>query len=503
MVDFIPRITDIERSPVKSAARAIITLVLVAFGFSMFILFTNTVSFHARLYLFILIIFLAVFSFRPYMPLLLTVYILAVLIRPVQFYAGHKLFNVLDLFIVGLVLALLGDKVITGNLEWRYSRFNKYVYFFIAACLIATLRGLYVGSLPVNVFHETIYYTLYTALFFIMFNSIKERSEIRFFVWLFLVITFILCLLGMLEYIKATGYTGFLLYEVGTRVRSTLANANIYAGFLEVIIPLAICYLLIEKRRAVRVFLIALISLGYVNLLMTFSRGGFISGLISLFIILFFRVKKKVYSFIVLGITVVLILAASAYIARQLAVFNVEEIMTEGSITRRILGYTGMLQTIRENPVFGIGWGARFSYVPYGYFEPSRHHLVFFGHGNSTFFDIFVHMGLIGLLAYYVMIFYLLRNLLRQARTITDPEGAALPWGLFAGLTGLTFHLFFDGFIRWPTIGSVFWLLAGLAFANWYLYDKSSSPTVTRRPDKSLEVIKPFNERSAKPENKE
>jgi hypothetical protein len=346
------------------------------------------------------------------------------------------------------------------------------VYFFIGACLAGTVKGLLVGSLPINVFHEAIYYTLYTGLFFIVLNSITDKSEIRFFIWLFLILAFLLCVLGVFEYLKETGYTGFIQYRVTTRVSATLGNANVYAGFLEIIIPLSICLMLVEKRRGMKAFLIALIVLGYINLFMTFSRGGFISGLISLFIILFFRVKKRAYSFIVLGFTIIVILAASAFIARQLAIFNVETAFEEGSVVARVLSYTGNLRTVAENPVFGIGWGARFGYVPYGYYEPSHHVIYFFGHGNSTFFDIFTHLGTIGLLAYYTMIFALIVNLYRQAKAIVDPEAAALPWGLFAGFSGLTFHLLFDGFIKWPRMGSVFWIFTGLAFANWYLYKK-------------------------------
>jgi putative inorganic carbon (HCO3(-)) transporter len=472
VIDFLPDISDPDKMPVGSVLRPVLVTVMVLLAFSSFILLTNALNLHLRLYLFITLIWLSLFFFKPNMTILFIYYIIIVLIRPAKFIIGNKIFNMTDLYVVGLIIVFLGSRAITEDREWRRSDFNKYVYFFIAICLMGTLRGLYVGSLPVNVFHETIYYTLYAPLFFVFFNSIKEEKEIDFLIWLFFGIALLIFIWGVAEYLRGTGYTGFIQYNVKTRVGSTLGNPNVYAGFLELIIPLAICYLLVERRYYRRFFLVVLIALGYVNLFMTFSRGGFISALISLFLILFFRVKKKAYSFIVLAFTIIVLMAASAFIARQLAVFNIQEALIEGSLINRILSYSGNVKTIAENPLFGIGWGARFGYVPYGYYEPSHYVLMFFGHGNSTFLDIFTHLGLIGLLAFYGMIFALLRNLLKQARTISDPVVAALPWGLFAGFSGLTFHLLFDGFIKWPRMGSVFWIFAGLAFANWYLYTK-------------------------------
>ncbi|UCE26504.1 MAG: O-antigen ligase family protein [Candidatus Coatesbacteria bacterium] len=439
-----------------------------------FVAFTNLLSYHQRLFLFIALFPITLFLIRSYIPTLLTLYIVIVLVRNIRFEIGGTLFYVFDFFVLGLILVFLGIQALSKEKKWRRSGFNKFVFLFIGACLAGTVKGFLVGSLSINVLHETIYYTLYIGLFFIVFNSITDKSEIKYFIWLLLITAFLLCVLGVFEYLKATGYTGFVQYQVRTRIRSTLGNANIYAGFLELIIPLSICFLLVEKNRSIKAFLIALVALGYVNLFMTFSRGGFVSALISLFIILFFRVKKRAYSFIVLGFIILVIIAASAFIARQLAIFNVETALVEGSVVARVISYSGNLKTIFENPIFGIGWGARFGYSPYGYYEPSYDVIYKFGHGNSTFFDIFVHLGVVGLLAYYAMIFALLANLYKQARTIADPETAALPWGLFAGFTGLTFHLLFDGFIKWPAIGSVFWILAGLAFANWYLYKKQS-----------------------------
>jgi hypothetical protein len=479
---FLPDITAIEKKPVSSARHFILIFFLIIVLFILFIFFTNIFNYHRRLFLFLALIGIAIYSFRPYLPTLFLFYILATTVATIRFPIGHKLFNLLDFLLAGLILAFVTYKSLSKDYNWRYSVFNKYVYIFIGACLIAVVRGLYVGSVIEDVLHETIYYTLYTTLFFIIFNSIKSHREINFFVWLFLITALFNCLLGITEYFKGTGYSGFTQYTIHTRVRSTFSNANIYAGFLEVIIPIAISYLLIEKKRLNKIFLLTLIPLAYINLFMTFSRGGFISALISLFLILLFRVKKKLYSFIILGFTVLVLLSASAFIARQLAVFNVEEAMTEGSIINRVLSYSGNLKTIRENPVFGIGWGARFGYVPYGYYEPSHYPQMFFGHGNSTFLDIFVHTGLIGLVSFYTMIFFLLKNLLKQAQAITDPQIAALPWGLFAGFSGLTFHLLFDGFIKWPRIGSIFWIMAGLAFANWYLYAKKEG--LPQRPGK-------------------
>lgn len=483
MQNFLPDITAIKKKPVFSGRHFLLIFVLIITLFILFIPFTNIFNYHRRLFLFLALIGITIYSFRPYLPTLFFFYILATTVGTLRFHIGHKLFNLLDFLLIGLILAFVTYKSLSKDYEWRYSAFNIYVYIFIGACLIAVLRGLYVGSILVDVLHETIYYTLYVTLFFITFNSLKTEREIDFFIWLFLIIGFFTCLVGITEYIRGTGYTGFIQYRFQTRVNSTFSNANVYAGFLEIIIPIAICYLLIEKKPINKTFLLILIPLGYMNLFMTFSRGGFISALISLFLILLLRVKKKTYSFIVLGFTVLILISASAFIARQLVVFNIEEAMTEGSIINRVLSYSGNLKTIRENPIFGIGWGARFGYVPYGYYEPSHYPQRFFGHGNSTFLDIFVHTGLIGLVSFYTMIFFLLKNLLKQAQTIADPRIAALPWGLFAGFSGLTFHLLFDGFIKWPRIGSIFWILTGLAFANWYLYAKKAG--LPQRPGKN------------------
>lgn len=287
-----------------------------------------------------------------------------------------------------------------------------------------------------------------------------------------LLITILLAaLVGVMQYFSFTSFSRVdmsLGYIYRGRVASFFGNPNVFAGYLELSIPLALALFFIEKDIKWKATAMTVVILGVLSVLYTFSRGGLISTFIGCGITLLYVFRKKVWVPVLLGITTIFVLIQfAATFERQMSfIMNPQDQMTQPTLLHRYISYRGFLNQFSESPGTGVGYGARSFYWGrsrlYSFWEVrfgvSTESIPRFGGLNSLFLNHAVKGGIVSLvsvLLVFAVIFVAFFKALRIGKGV-------LAVALFAGLFSFMVHQVVGNQLRFPTVNSQFWIVSGL-----------------------------------------
>ncbi|MBI4469251.1 MAG: O-antigen ligase family protein [Acidobacteria bacterium] len=250
------------------------------------------------------------------------------------------------------------------------------------------------------------------------------------------------------------------------RAYGTLGNPNRVAWFLSTSSVMMSAYLVKSTCKHERRALLISLALCMAALMLTQSRGSLLMALVVLGSLCFVLWRKRDQGYravaglmaaALLCIGAGLILAPSTMMARAADV---------GSIRGRVAHWREALELIREQPVFGVGWGN---------FEPAfaRHvlaeprpvsgaavTLTALDHLHNEYLETAVETGLPGMLLLILLLGTLVRYGVRRAEA--DP----LVLTSLVGLIQISLLSIYDFPFREPTTWILLWLNAGIILAN-------------------------------------
>ncbi|RKZ10519.1 hypothetical protein DRQ25_02745 [Candidatus Fermentibacteria bacterium] len=277
--------------------------------------------------------------------------------------------------------------------------------------------------------------------------------------------------IGVIQYISITSFSRVDLglgYVYRGRIASLFGNANIFAGYLELGIPIAIALLVTEKDIKWRITAAVAIVLGILSVLYTFSRGGLLGVFLGCGITLVYIFRSKVWIPILIGILAVVLLVMSVgTFERQMTFFmDPSAHLTQPTILHRYITYRGFINQFTASPVTGVGWGAREFYwgrsMLYSFWEVrhcvSREKIVTFGGLNSLFLNHAVKGGIVSLLSVLLVFATIYKAFFRALKR----GGGVLAVAMFAGIFSFMIHQIIGNQLRFPTVNSQFWIVTGL-----------------------------------------
>ncbi len=259
---------------------------------------------------------------------------------------------------------------------------------------------------------------------------------------------------------------------IRTRAAGPVGEQNRYAQIMLVLIPLAVFRFRNEPSRILRVAALgsAVVIIGAIVL--TFSRGAFVSLVALLLLMLGLHYIKRSYVFaaFVLGSIVVVAgepdyLTRLSSLGRVGAIFNMSENArpdTDISALRRFAGNLASLEVWMDYPVLGVGPGL---YARY-YATPAVNRLgLVLQERNFPSHNLYLEMaaetGIIGLTCFMAIIVQLVIRLWRKRKQLAgkDSEASDLATAFFLSIiaylvSGIFLHLAYPRY---------FWLLIALA----------------------------------------
>lgn len=182
--------------------------------------------------------------------------------------------------------------------------------------------------------------------------------------------------------------------ELKKRIFSTLENPNVLAGYLDVFICLALGLLAKVERRSQKFILLVAIVMFAACLVMTYSRGAFLTLVVVLAIYGVLQDWRVVALFaVVMGL---IAYNDTTFINRLVSTFS----MTDSSEGVRVGIWVSTSAMIADHPFAGIGWGAyQFVYPQYNYYVADPSIIIY--HAHNLYLNCAAEVGIVGALAFF------------------------------------------------------------------------------------------------------
>jgi len=257
-----------------------------------------------------------------------------------------------------LMVELAGKRKTTFNF---YPRLAVPTILYIEVCVLTLLWAPQMDLAVMEI------YTMAKLffIFIILANQIRDVQDIRRVAWALALIVGLESFIGVLQMIKG-GTLGLaflgepVIREEGAgpwRVMGTMGHPNRLAMFLEILLPMCFALFLIEKQKLMRFLAISIFGLGIVALIMTGSRGAWVSFTFALAILFYFAIKSKAMKFSSLigpGIAALILITVMAFAFSDM----IEERLygeDHGSAMSRIPMMQIALNLIQDHPIGGVG----------------------------------------------------------------------------------------------------------------------------------------------------
>lgn len=197
------------------------------------------------------------------------------------------------------------------------------------------------------------------AIFWLLSNVVNTLTRLRLVAWGLSLMAVPLAVSGVKQYLSGNFIAGAKVERIVGYEAALTANPNDLALMLNLILPLSVALLLANRRPTVRILLLAIIGLEISVVILTFSRGGFLT-LVTIFVTYLWRLLKRPersWALALLVLTLVCVpLLPSSYIERLSTITDIESDPT-GSAQARWRDTIAAVRFMLENPIVGAGVG--------------------------------------------------------------------------------------------------------------------------------------------------
>lgn len=254
------------------------------------------------------------------------------------------------------------------------------------------------------------------------------------------------------------------------RLTGPYDNPNAYAQVLVAIIPLALDRVWQERRFFMRLLAGLIFAIGVLTVFLTYSRGGFLSMLFALGVLLVLR-RPNFFPLLITAVLAygLLQFLPTAYTSRLATLLEFsptsDTALSDPSFRGRSSENTSAWQMFLDHPWLGVGLGNfKDNYQTYSRtlgLDPRRTPRS----PASLYLELLAEQGLVGTLLFAFLTGLIFRELWRARKNFQlaglNDEGHLVS-ALFAGFAGYLFAAIFKN----SAYANVFWVLVGIALAT-------------------------------------
>jgi putative inorganic carbon (HCO3(-)) transporter len=356
-----------------------------------------------------------------------------------------------------------------GRLRWQRSSLDIPLMFFLFIGLISIFgfRDLHAS---LDGFLMIFSYILF---FYLILNNTRSLADIKSYTLALVLSGSLIALYSIYQYL-----VGFELLNryiaskslgtaVPNRVFAIFVSPNHLAGFLIMIIPLAFVTLTLSRSNWQKlIFGAALVAMG-IGIVMTQSRGGWLSlGLVLLVLLsgyIMLKKPKEIFVLItVLAFTItigsVLMMPGKRSAPQATSYSALESSEAVLSAQGRFLLWRGSMRMAQAYPLSGTGIGTFATMYPLFQYGG-----LYSKHAHNVYLEILAETGIFGFLLIIIIFFLIIIKGVAIVRR-KDDSYSLLALGLLAGVVGFTAHSLIDFEWYMVSAGLVFWFLAGSIF---------------------------------------
>jgi O-antigen ligase len=317
-------------------------------------------------------------------------------------------------------------------------------------------------------------------LLFLAVQVFRTLEDWRGFIWFGMGLGFFVSLFGILQHLTFNGKLYWVReMHYGGIPFGPFANRNHFAGFAELMIPLALVPLVLGRVRRERLPVVGLFAvIPIVALFLSASRGGIISFAVEMlvlaFVVIFRRTVRKQ-----------LLVAVGVLLAALLMVswLGVGEILQRFSALQSLEATAGKRASMRrdtwkiflDHPILGTGLGTlQIVFPPYESLYDGK----IVNHTHNDYLEALAETGSLGGLCCAWFLAMLFVKSWSRSRELNQSFTGALQLSGLVGCTGFLVHSLADFNLHIPSNALLFFLLAHLATAE--IPQASASPPPSR-----------------------
>lgn len=366
-----------------------------------------------------------------------------------------------DVIIPVMILFWIFEKLVKRDFKIQSTPLNAPLFFFLGIALISLIwgiRNLAGGEALVSSFYY-LRFLEYALFFYVVLDVARGAKEIKkYVVWIF-VCSFILAILGFLQYIFVPDFSA-MAAKAGwdphiKRLLSTWFDPNFMGGFFVFILSFVLSFFLYSPNRKHKLFLAILGLVLFGALILTYSRSAFLAFLAMLLVLGILKSKKLLLG----GLAALLILVGvSDRLQTRLAGATEIDVTAQA----RIASWLATWEIAQDHLFLGVGFNT-FKYVQseYGKIGSEASHSDF--GSDSSFLTILVTTGILGFLAYLWLLgamFWVSFKAWREERD--NKIAAALGLGMLGALSGMLVHSQFTNSLLYPHFMEVIWIFLAI-----------------------------------------
>ncbi|HWR07066.1 O-antigen ligase family protein [Sporomusa sp.] len=335
--------------------------------------------------------------------------------------------------------------------------------------LFVILSAASIGVSPDRDFSFYNYYHLmgrYIIIYYLVINNLVTLQQLKRLIWSVIASAVIVTCYGFYQYIHGVDISAFQWVdgeqfpELKVRIFSTLQNPNLLAGFLVVVMSLAVGIGLHTENIQGKILLFALVAVLGTCLVLTYSRGAWLS--IVAVTALCGRLYNRKVLWVFLVIPAIALFCHDGVMERLLSIFN----PTDTSSTLRIALWESTIAMILDKPLLGIGWGSYWLVYPeYDFFLNNPAATIV--HAHNMYLHIAAEIGIPGLLVFLAIIYGHIKRAIEVLTQTQNQWVAGVMLGAVAAVIGLAANGFTDYIMFNVQMSMLFWLLNAVIVAVW------------------------------------
>jgi len=237
------------------------------------------------------------------------------------------------------------------------------------------------------------------VIFWLLSNLVSSVQRVRTIAWELSLIAIPLALTAVYNFSSGVFLDPAAKQRIAGYQGALVGNPNDLALMINLILPFSVALLLIHRRPAARLLLIVGICLSAVAIILTFSRGGFVT-LATLFILYLWKLRRRperrwmwtLFAFLLLCVP----LAGPEYLNRLATITDIEADAT-GSAQQRWGDIVAAAQFTLEHPIVGAGIGQNLRAIQ-GIRGPDGYSV------HNVYLEYSVEMGILGLVLFVMLL---------------------------------------------------------------------------------------------------
>ncbi len=370
----------------------------------------------------------------------------------------------LNLTNILMALATLGWFIRASNRReglFRPTALNGWLLLFILLGLVSVYRGsqLWFGTMfDMNILTRMKRWFTPMWLFFIGANLVNNRTTLSRLLTVVSLVVTVIALMAIRDYSYVSG-----LELEKARVEGVMGQSNSLGAFFSYYMFLMAGILLHYASRWNAWLLLGPLAACFRGIMVTFSRGAYLSFAAGLLGLCFFR-SKKLFALLLVAIAFAFanpwmlpsgIRFRFTQTIRDPSQAQFEESL-DGSARSRLQIWRGGLQMVSDYPWLGVGFGL-FPLIAPRYAAMERNM-----DAHNTYLLVAGEMGIPALIVFVIILGLILLNAAWLERRSRDPLVRSLGLGMASGTCALLASNMFGSRMNAPDLISYFWLLAGV-----------------------------------------